>query len=434
MTQENIAWSIADELKLIKGLKDNYSFIALSSITGKDVEEIQRKCIAMDLYLAVCENIDDLSQITLVPNQQVGVACIGKTMTGCYRELIEMGWAPQVWRGQQSLRSPEWWTSRPALPFRYNDDTKDPTRRTIHLLNNGKPWTSEDVGMLLVAISKRPDKEVLTKVLMRSMSNIIQQLSIIGLVRVGTDDDSGEAKVWICPSIQHRLLAKLRYFDVLPLLKNGWLIDGLQLTGPAWWTDATMITDLVPGSWPLQSSTSPESTAPIISNEHLLAAAVLLKSLNENCELESNTKPQHAPINQTKPMPLPQDSSTQDEQRPQNSQREEGRNGKPWFSGGYKFLFTLLSEHHSPQTIAKKMNRTEGAVCSRIQLIGLSRYIRSETGGEKGKVNIVSEVSIDTLRKQPDFVKELLIGAGWLEKGNFLIAPEWWNRYPHSMG
>lgn len=41
MTQENIAWSITDELKLVKGLKDNYSFTALSSVIGKDVEEIQ---------------------------------------------------------------------------------------------------------------------------------------------------------------------------------------------------------------------------------------------------------------------------------------------------------------------------------------------------------------------------------------------------------
>lgn len=433
MTQENIAWSITDELKLVKGLKDNYSFTALSSVIGKDVEEIQRKCIAMDLYIAVCENIDDLSQITLVPNHQVGVACLGKTMTGIYRSLTEMGWAPQVWRGEQSLRSPEWWTSRPALAFRYNDDADVPARRTVHLLNNGKPWTPEDVGVMLAALSQRPTKDALTQVLMRSMSNIIQQLSIMGLVRVGTAEDSGEAKVWMCATIQPRVLSKVRYFDVLPMLHNGWLIDGLQLTAPTWWSDATQITDLVPGSWPLKVS-STETKAPVHSNDNLLAAASLLKAVNAKRQAIEAAEPQAAPLAE-KPVEnttsTPPDASQKRQPAPA---REKTRNGKLWFSGNYKFLFTLLGEHHSPDVIAKKMDRTAGAICSRIQLIGLTRYIKSDVEGEKGKVCIVNEVSIDTLRKQPDFVKDQLIGAGWTEKGNFLHSPDWWLKYPHPLG
>lgn len=433
MTQENIAWSITDELKLIKGLKDNYSFTALSSVIGKDVEEIQRKCIAMDLYIAACENIDDLSQITLVPNQQVGIACLGKTMTGIYRELTEMGWAPQVWRGEQSLRSPEWWTSRPALAFRYNDDADAPSRRTVHLLNNGKPWTPEDVGIMLAALSQRPSKDALTQVLMRSMSNIIQQLSIMGLVRVGTSEDSGEAKVWMCSTIQSRVLSKMRYFDVLPMLHNGWLIDGLQLNAPSWWADATQITDLVPGSWPLKVS-STETNTPVHSSDHMLAAASLLKAVNAKRLAIETSVPQ--PIPQAE-KPIEHAASTPgaiSEKRQPAPGREKGRNGKLWFSGNYKFLFTLLGEHHSPDVIAKKMDRTEGAVCSRIQLIGLTRYVKSDIEGEKGKVCIVNEVSIDTLRKQPDFVKDHLIRAGWTEKGNFLNSPDWWLKYPHPLG
>ncbi|MBN7840626.1 hypothetical protein J0A78_02020 [Providencia rettgeri] len=434
MTQENIAWSITDELKLIKGLKDNYSFAALSSVIGKDVEEIQRKCIAMDLYIAVCENIDDLSQITLVPNHQVGIACLGKTMTGIYRELTEMGWAPQVWRGGQSLRSPEWWASRPALAFRYNDDADEPTRRTIHLLNNGKPWTPEDVGILMAALSQRPSKDALTQVLMRSMSNVIQQLSIMGLVHVGTAEDSSEAKVWVCPAIQSRILSKMRYFDVLPLLQTGWLIDGMQLIAPTWWSEATQITDLVPSSWPLKISAATDTSTPVSNNEHMLAAANLLKSVNAKRQAIATTDPQPAPKTDKLTEPEALNPSSSDEKRQSSSPREKGRNGKLWFSGNYKFLFTLLGEHHSPDVIAKKMDRTAGAVCSRIQLIGLTRYVKSDVEGEKGKVCIVREVSIDTLRKQPDFVKDHLIGAGWTEKGNFLISPDWWLKYPHTLG
>lgn len=433
MTQENIAWSITDELKLIKGLKDNYSFAALSSVIGKDVEEIQRKCIAMDLYIAVCENIDDLSQITLVPNHQVGIACLGKTMTGIYRELTEMGWAPQVWRGGQSLRSPEWWASRPALAFRYNDDADEPTRRTVHLLNNGKPWTPEDVGILMAALSQRPSKDALTQVLMRSMSNIIQQLSIMGLVRVGTAEDSVEAKVWLCATIQSRVLSKMRYFDVLPMLHNGWLIDGLQLTAPSWWSDATQITDLVPGSWPLKASTT-EVNTPVHNSDHMLAAASLLRAVNAKRQAIESAVPQPAPLAEKPAEHAASTPTASSEQRQPASAREKGRCGKLWFSGNYKFLFTLLGEHHSPDVIAKKMDRTAGAVCSRIQLIGLTRYVKSDVEGEKGKVCIVNEVSIDTLRKQPDFVKDHLIRAGWTEKGNFLYSPDWWLKYPHPLG
>lgn len=434
MTQENIAWSITDELKLVKGLKDNYSFTALSSVIGKDVEEIQRKCIAMDLYVAVCENIDDLSQITLVPNHQVGIACLGKTMTGIYRNLTEMGWAPQVWRGEQSLRSPEWWTSRPALAFRYNDDADAPARRTVHLLNNGKPWTPEDVGVMLAALSQRPSKDALTQVLMRSMSNIIQQLSIMGLVRVGTAEDSGEAKVWVCATVQSRLLSKMRYFDVLPMLHNGWLIDGLQLNAPSWWAEATQITDLVPNSWPVKVAAPSDANAPDRSNEHMIAAANLLKSVNDKRKAIENAKPQSAPVVENSVGSAQSSTGDSAEKQSPAPPRDKGRSGKLWFSGNYKFLFTLLGEHHSPETIAKKMNRTASAVCSRIQLIGLTRYVKSEIEGEKGTVKIVNEVSIDTLRKQPDFVKEHLIGAGWTEKGNFLISPDWWLKYPHALG
>ncbi|GAB1439984.1 hypothetical protein MASR2M36_27640 [Providencia sp.] len=50
--------------------------------------------------------------------------------------------------------------------------------------------------------------------------------------------------------------------------------------------------------------------------------------------------------------------------------------------------------------------------CSRIQLIGLTRYIKSDIEGEKGNNRIVNEVSVDKLRKQPGFVKDQQIGAG----------------------
>ncbi|MDO7831668.1 hypothetical protein Q5E86_17800 [Providencia sp. CRE-138-0111] len=344
-----------------------------------------------------------------------------------------MGWAPQVWRGEQSLRSPEWWTSRPALAFRYNDDADAPARRTVHLLNNGKPWTPEDVGMMLTALSQRPSKDALTQVLMRSMSNIIQQLSIMGLVRVGTAEDSGEAKVWMCATIQPRVLSKMRYFDVLPMLHNGWLIDGLQLTAPTWWSDATQITDLIPGSWPLKASVT-EADTPVRCNEHMMAAATLLKAVNAKRQAIDTAAPQPPPLAEKNATPAASTPPTSTEKRQPAPAREKTRNGKLWFAGNYKFLFTLLGEHHSPDVIAKKMDRTAGAISSRIQLIGLTRYIKSEIEGEKGTVCIVDEVSIDTLRKQPDFVKDQLIGAGWKEKGNFLYSPDWWLKYPHQLG
>jgi hypothetical protein len=53
------SWSPAEDLKLIKGLKDGYSFAALTFILGYNERIIQLRCIELDLYLLIRENLSE---------------------------------------------------------------------------------------------------------------------------------------------------------------------------------------------------------------------------------------------------------------------------------------------------------------------------------------------------------------------------------------
>ena len=117
---------------------------------------------------------------------------------------------------------------------------------------------------------------------------------------------------------------------------------------------------------------------------------------------------------------------------PERNQREPQKPAK-WVCGNYKFLITLLSEHRSIEVIAKKMNRTDGAIRSRLQHIGITRYEKPTKPGEKGSVIKATSISTDIFRNQPFFVKRLLIDAGWSEKNNELHCPVWWSNYPHNV-
>ncbi|WP_410731429.1 hypothetical protein [Citrobacter freundii] len=67
------SWSPAEDLKLIKGLKDGYSFAALTSILGYNERIIQLRCIELDLYLLIRENLSEPNEITLKPNSSIRV-------------------------------------------------------------------------------------------------------------------------------------------------------------------------------------------------------------------------------------------------------------------------------------------------------------------------------------------------------------------------
>ena len=439
MAKDAILWSLSDEIKLIRGLKDNYSFYALASILGMEVEEIQKKCVSLDLYTPECNNINDLSQITLTPKQNINVECVIKKQTVCYKELTEIGWTPLFINGAQSLRSPEWWTSRPSRPFVYNkenESTVAQASRPVYLLNQEKPWTMEDINLLLDILEQRPHRDSITQIMMRSVSSILQQLSIMGLVRIGADNASGEAKAWLCQEVTPRYLAKQRYYDVVPLIQHGWQVDGEQLVAPVWWRTASEINEIIIESWPpnLDVGQEQKQILALTDDTSRILDKIGIQRQAREKERQRINKLELTTANFSDPTEVSavdQPANTPGDALPRKDITQ--RNGTKWYSGNYRFLFTLLEEHRAPEVIASKMDRTIGAISSRIQHVGIARYVKGTMPEEKGIVTVVTELSVDTLRSQPPFVKELLIKAGWIEEGSFLLAPEWWVKYPHPL-
>ena len=73
MKKKSSSWSPAEDLKLVKGLKEGYSFAALTSILGYNQRIIQLRCIELDLYVLERENLSEPSEITLKPNSSIRV-------------------------------------------------------------------------------------------------------------------------------------------------------------------------------------------------------------------------------------------------------------------------------------------------------------------------------------------------------------------------
>ncbi|HED2902348.1 TPA: hypothetical protein R4041_005834, partial [Citrobacter freundii] len=178
-------------------------------------------------------------------------------------------------------------------------------------------------------------------------------------------------------------------------IEFGWHIDGFDLTAPDWWSKHIVLNEII-------YETVPDKT---ISNYPART--------DIDCDSE---KPQQI----------------KERSVPERNQREPQKPAK-WVCGNYKFLITLLSEHRSIEVIAKKMNRTDGAIRSRLQHIGITRYEKPTKPGEKGSVIKATSISTDIFRNQPFFVKRLLIDAGWSEKNNELHCPVWWSNYPHNV-
>lgn len=396
MKRSSLVWSPAEDLKLIKGLKDGYSLPALSSIIGHPDRAIQQRCIDLDLYRPVRENASDTSAITLKVKTSVKVSSKDPTSGITFKALLDNGWTAHCINGEDVLFSPEWWRTRKDVPLIQEDEeTELGAKKSSLLLNHGKPWTPDDTRVLLHSLQPGISKSGIIELMMRSYQSIIQQLLDLGMIVIGAEDNASEEVIWLNKKIHSSKLTKRRFLDVLPLIESGWTIDGFELKAPAWWTKHKTLDDLV--------YLTPYTQ--VIAGEN--------KKPDETGDLEPKVNdPKLNHPNQKEPV-----------------------TSKPakWMRGNYKYLITLLSEHRPPEVIARKMNRTVGAICSRIQHIGLSRYEKASNQGEKGNVHKVTEILSDHFRSQPQFVKQLLLEAGWKEESNVLHCPVWWINYPHNV-
>ena len=383
MAQEHtlIRWSPADELKLLMGLSDNFSFDALFSILGIDIESIQLKCIAMDLYSANYDDCENPTELTLIPRPFLSVACVNKMNPICFKTLLELGWEEQLFNGEPHLKSPQWWISRPTINFQFNKSEQDELFQVpLYYLNQSKPWTKDEVALLLNTLQQSPSKTKLTTVMMRTMTSIAHHLAYIGLVEIPKPDDVGKDKIWIRNDITQRFLRRAKYYDVLPLLEAGWKPEENRLIAPGWWVKAITLDDII-------NNQSPS-------------------------ELSQSKVQLHTDI------------------LPTATDKQAARPAK-WFAGNYRFLLKLLNEHHSIETIGKKMKRTPGAVRSRLQHMGIAQYKRG--ADNTGQVEIATQTQSEHFKTQPDYVKETLLNAGWVENESILIAPGWWVKYPHNL-
>ena len=390
------SWSPAEDLKLIKGLKDGYSFAALTSILGYNERIIQLRCIELDLYLLIRENLSEPNEITLKPNSSIRVPPAEPASGITLKTLLDNGWVAHCINGENVLYSPEWWRTRnTSLLVPEDEDTDQLHKKTSSHLITGKPWTPDDTRVLLKAIQHGISKTALAELTLRSHQSTLQQLIELGMITVGAEDDSSSTVIWLNKKISSAKLSKKRFLDVLPLIEFGWHIDGFDLTAPDWWSKHIVLNEII-------YETVPDKT---ISNYPART--------DIGCDSEKSQQNKESSV-------------------PERNQREPQKPAK-WVCGNYKFLITLLSEHRSIEVIAKKMNRTDGAIRSRLQHIGITRYEKPTKPGEKGSVIKATSISTDIFRNQPFFVKRLLIDAGWSEKNNELHCPVWWSNYPHNV-
>ncbi|HGO5397163.1 hypothetical protein OGV35_12510 [Citrobacter sp. Cb016] len=396
MKKKSPSWSPAEDLKLVKGLKEGYSFAALTSILGYNQRIIQLRCIELDLYVLERENLSEPSEITLKPNSSIRVPPAAAASGITLKTLLDNGWVAHCINGENVLYSPDWWRTRnTCLLAPEDEDTGQPHQKTSTHLIIGKPWTPDDTRVLLKAIQHGISKTALTELTLRSHQSTLQQLIELGMITVGAEDDSSSTVIWLNKKISSAKLAKKRFLEVLPLIEFGWYIDGFDLSAPDWWSKHRVLNEIIY-----------EAVADKTISNYPARTDI-------GCDSE-------------------QTQQNKENSVPERNQRDPQKPAK-WVRGNYKFLITLLSEHRSIEVIAKKMNRTDGAIRSRLQHIGMTRYEKPTKQVEKGSVIKATSISIDTFRNQPFFVKRLLIETGWSEKNNELHCPVWWSNYPHTV-
>ena len=390
------SWSPAEDLKLIKGLKDGYSFAALTSILGYNERIIQLRCIELDLYILIRENLSEPNEITLKPNSSIRVPPAEPASGITLKTLLDNGWVSHCINGENVLYSPEWWRTRnPSLLVPEDEVTDQSHKKTSSHLIIGKPWTPDDTRALLKAIQNGISKSALAELTLRSHQSTLQQLIELGMITVGAEDDSSCTVIWLNKKISAAKLSKKRFLEVLPLIEFGWHIDGFDLSSPNWWRKHRVLKEIIYEA--VEDKTIPNFPA----RTDIDCVSANLQQNNESSVPEQLKIPPQKPAK--------------------------------WVRGNYSFLITLLSEHRSIEVIARKMNRTDGAIRSRLQHIGMTRYEKPTIPGEKGCVIKATLISIDIFRNQPFFVKRLLIDAGWSEKNNELHCPVWWSNYPHNV-
>lgn len=214
------SWSPAEDLKLIKGLKDGYSFAALTSILGYNERIIQLRCIELDLYLLIRENLSEPNEITLKPNSSIRVPPAEPASGITLKTLLDNGWVAHCINGENVLYSPEWWRTRnTSLLVPEDEDTDQLHKKTSSHLITGKPWTPDDTRALLKAIQHGISKTALAELTLRSHQSTLQQLIELGMITVGAEDDSSSTVIWLNKKISSAKLSKKRFLDVLPLRK-----------------------------------------------------------------------------------------------------------------------------------------------------------------------------------------------------------------------
>ncbi|EHK0948502.1 hypothetical protein JX819_005544 [Citrobacter farmeri] len=396
MKKKSSPWSPAEDLKLVKGLKEGYSFAALTSILGYNQRIIQLRCIELDLYVLERENLSEPSEITLKPNSSIRVPPAAAASGITLKTLLDNGWVAHCINGENVLYSPDWWRTRnTCLLAPEDEDTGQPHQKISSHLIIGKPWTPDDTRALLKAIQNGISKTALTELTLRSHQSTLQQLIELGMITVGAEDDSSSTVIWLNKKISSAKLSKKRFLEVLPLIEFGWYIDGFDLSAPDWWSKHRVLNEIIY-----------EAVAGKTISNYPARTDI-------GCDSEKSQQNKESSV-------------------PERNQRDPQKPAK-WVRGNYKFLITLISEHRAIEVIAKKMNRTDGAIRSRLQHIGMTRYEKPTKPGEKGSVIKATSISIDTFRNQPFFVKRLLIETGWSEKNNELHCPVWWSNYPHNV-
>lgn len=390
------SWSPAEDLKLVKGLKDGYSFAALTSILGYDERIIQLRCIELVLYVLVRENLSEPNEITLKPNSSIRVPPTEPASGITLKTLLDNRWITHCINGEKVLYSPEWWRTRnTTLLAPEDDDTGQPLKKSSSHLIIGKPWAPDNTRALLKAIQHGISKSALAKLTIRSHQSTLQQLVELGIITVGAEDDSSGTVIWLNKKVTAAKLSKKRFLEVLPLIEYGWRIDGFDLRAPDWWIRHQVLNEIIY-----------EAVPDKIISKYPAGTDIDCDSEKQQQNNE-NKVPEHLKGDPSKPA--------------------------KWMRGNYKYLITLLSEHRSIVVIAKKMDRSDSAISSRLQHIGMTRYEKATIPGEKGCIIKATLISIDHFRAQPFFVKKLLIDAGWTEKTNELHCPVWWNNYPHNV-
>ncbi|KPR46135.1 hypothetical protein AN672_28955, partial [Citrobacter freundii] len=158
---------------------------------GYNERIIQLRCIELDLYLLIRENLSEPNEITLKPNSSIRVPPAEPASGITLKTLLDNGWVAHCINGENVLYSPEWWRTRnTSLLVPEDEDTDQLHKKTSSHLITGKPWTPDDTRVLLKAIQHGISKTALAELTLRSHQSTLQQLIELGMITVGAEDDS----------------------------------------------------------------------------------------------------------------------------------------------------------------------------------------------------------------------------------------------------